>query len=187
MGLMRNIFFNKSELEIVDVSVLRAEELVNNFFKLSPGQWLKNRYDIKTAVELSRHERVDGPFAQVLKYEGRKVDAPLGSSSFSLYHVCLQDPAILELVSRRPQIKLSPFLLYILIHELVHVVRFSRFEHRYENTSEAGVTLEEERKVHGLTHKIIRLSSVSGVSEVLEFYGEWVGFVGEGVTGKNFK
>ena len=167
--------FNKEELETVDKSVLRAEELVNNYFKLSPGQWLKNRYDIKTAATLAPHERVEGPFAQVLKYEGRKADAPLGSSSFSLYHVCLQDPAILDLVTRRPQIKLAPFLLYVLIHELVHVVRFSRFEHRYENVSEADVTLEEEKKVHGLTHEIISSVSVFGVSEVLDFYRKWYG------------
>ncbi len=172
---MNIIMFNKKELEKVDMSVLRAEELVNNFFKLSPGQWLKNRYDIKTARNLASHERVEGPFAQVLKYEGRKADVPLGSSSFSLYHVCLQDPAILDLVCREPGIKLAPFLLYILIHELVHVVRFSRFEQRYENVSEADVTLEEEKKVHGLTYEIISSVAVSGVSEVLEFYREWYG------------
>ncbi len=165
--------FNQKGLEKVDMSVLRAEELVNNYFKLSPGQWLKNRYDIKTSATLAPHERVDGPFAQVLKYEGRKADAPLGSSSFSLYHVCLQDSAILDLICRQSQIKLAPFLLYVLIHELVHVVRFSRFEQRYENVSEADVTLEEEKKVHGLTYDIISSVAVSGVSEVLEFYKEW--------------
>jgi hypothetical protein len=167
--------FNKEELEEVDKSVLRAEELVNNYFKLSPGQWLKNRYDIKTAATLAPHEMVDGPFAQVLKYEGRRFDASLGSSSFSLYHVCLQDPAILGLICRQPQIKLAPFLLYVLIHELVHVVRFSRFEQRYENVSEADVTLEEEKKVHGLTYEIISSVAVLGVSEVIDFYGEWRG------------
>ena len=177
---MARDFFNAQELKEVDRAVLRAEELVNNYFKLSSGQWLKNRYDIKTAAELAPHERVDGPFAQVLKYEGRKTDAPLGSSSFSLYHVCLQDPAILGVVDRQPEIRLGPFLLYILIHELVHVVRFLRFEHRYENTSEADVTFEEEKKVHGLTHEIIAPVSVEGMVKVLEFYGDWYGCSGTG-------
>ncbi len=179
--------FNTQELEKVDKAVLRAEELVNNYFKLSPAQWLKNRYDIKTARELAPHETVEGPFAQVLKYAGQKKDAHLGSSSFSLYYVCLQDPAILATVAQNKSIELDPFLLYVLTHELVHVVRFLRFEHRYENVSEADVTLEEEKKVHGLTYEILRLVSVSGLKEVLEFYGDWHGLFSPAQQGKNFK
>ncbi|WDP93153.1 MAG: hypothetical protein HUN04_04140 [Desulfobacter sp.] len=179
--------FNREELKLVDRAVVRAEELVNNFFKLSPAQWLNNRYDIKTAATLSRHERVDGPFAQVLKYEGQKSDVHLSSSAFSLYHVCLQDSAIIALVSQRPEIRLDPFLLYILVHELVHVVRFSRFEHRYENASEADVTMGEEKKVHGLTYEILSGVSVSGMLKVLEFYKDWHGCLPGVGSGKNFK
>jgi len=173
---MKQIVFSRKELEKVDLAVLRAEELVNNYFKLSPALWLKNRYDIKTAEGLAPHEQIDGVFAQVLKYEGRRGDVALGSSSFSLYHVCLQDPAILGLASGDSGIKLSPFLLYILIHELVHVVRFSRFEHRYENGAEAEVTFEEEKKVHALTYKIISPTGVSGLAEVVDFFKQWHGF-----------
>jgi hypothetical protein len=166
-------FFNESELEQVATAVLRAEEVVYNYFKLSSSQWLKNRYDIKTARDLLPHERVEGPFAQVLKYEGRRQDLSLGSSVFSLYHVCIQDPAIISFVAEKPQIGLEPFLLYILVHELVHVVRFARFEHRYENACEAEVTLEEEKKVHGITHDIIAPKTVPGMSQVFEFYAQW--------------
>nr|WP_320191855.1 hypothetical protein [uncultured Desulfobacter sp.] len=166
-------FFNESELEQVATAALRAEEMVYNYFKLSSSQWLKNRYDIKTARDLLPHERVEGPFAQVLKYEGRRQELSLGSSVFSLYHVCIQDPAIILCVEEQPQIGLVPFLLYILVHELVHVVRFARFEHRYENACEAEVTLEEEKKVHGISRDIIASQSVSGMLQVFEFYGQW--------------
>lgn len=166
-------FFNESELEQVSTAALRAEEMVYNYFKLSSSQWLKNRYDIKTARDLVPHERVEGPFAQVLKYEGRRQDLSLGSSVFSLYHVCIQDPAIVSLVAANLKICLDPFLLYILVHELVHVVRFARFEHRYENACEAGVTREEEKKVHRISHNIIAPQTVSGMSQVFEFYTQW--------------
>jgi hypothetical protein len=53
------------------------------------------------------------------------------------------------------------------------VVRFARFEHRYENACEAEVTLEEEKKVHGITYDIIALQAVSGISQVFEFYAKW--------------
>lgn len=166
-------YFNSLELEQVDRAVFLAEELVNNYFKLSSGQWLKNRYDIKTAKDLNDHERVDGPFAQVVKYEGRKNGAPLSSSSYSLYAICIQDPAILSLLERNENFQLDAFLLYILVHELVHVVRFSRFKHRYENASEASVTMEEERKVHDLTYAILSGVKLPGLDQVFEFYEKW--------------
>ncbi|MBC2703027.1 hypothetical protein [Desulfobacula sp.] len=165
--------FNKEELLKVDEAVKVSEEIVNNFYKMSSGQWLKNRYDIKTAKDLVPHECVDGPFAQVVKYEGRKKDVSLGSSLFSLYKVCLQDYAILSTVEKKEDLSLEPFLLYILTHELVHVVRFSKFKQRYENKNEADVTLDEERKVHQLTHIILKPVLVPGLSEVFEFYKDW--------------
>ncbi len=168
-------YFSDQDLERVDRAVLMAEELVNDFFKLSSGQYLKNRYDIKTAKDLVVHERVCGPFAQVVKYEGRKKEDSLGSSSFSLYKVCLQDSAILSVVEKDKTLALDPFLLYVLTHELVHVARFLRFEHRYENVGEADLTLAEERRVHDLTYSILRRISIPGLSKVFLFYEEWRG------------
>ena len=176
--------FNREALLKVDEAIKVSEELVNNYFKMSSGQWLKNRYDIKTAKDLAAHEHVNGPFAQVIKYEGRKKDIPLGSSSFSLYTICLQDGAILSNVEKK-HLLLEPFLLYVLTHELVHVVRFSKFKHRYENKNEADVTLGEERKVHGLTHFILKSMSVSGLKQVFEFYKDWLWVPGSEVQGKN--
>ncbi len=172
--MKKTYHFNNQELLKVDDSVKVAEELINNYFKMSSGQWLKNRYDIKTAKDLTGHEFIDGPFAQVIKYEGRKKNAPLSSSSFSFYKVCLQDHAILSTVCKTNGLSLEPFLLYILTHELVHVVRFLKFKHRYENKNEADVTLDEERTVHFLTHKILKSISFSGLNQVFEFYNDWI-------------
>ncbi len=171
------IQFNAKELLKVDEAVKVTEELVNNYFKMSSGQWLKNRYDIKTAKNLALHEYVDGPVAQVVKYEVSKKEAPLRSASFSLYNVCLQDSAILSAVGKIKGLMLEPFLLYILTHELVHVVRFSKYQQRYENKNEADVTILEERKVHQLTYNILYdisiTGSVSGLGKVFDFYRDW--------------
>lgn len=168
-----NRFFNTSELETVSKAAVICEDLVNSHYKLSSGQWLKNRYDIRTARDLVPHERVDGPFAQVVKYEGQKTDVPLGSSRFSLYTVCLQDPAILGTVAVQPSIHLLPFLVYVLVHELVHVVRFLQFHHRYEHASETAVTLAEERRVHCLTHGILAPVALEGLKQVFDFFEQW--------------
>lgn len=165
--------FNKQELLKVEEAVKLSEELVNNYFKLSSTQWLKNRYDIRTAKDLAFHEYVDGPVAQVIKYEVRKKDVCLGSSSFNLYKVCLQDSAILSTISKTKDLLLDAFLLYILTHELIHIVRFSKYEQRYENKNEIDVTLDEERKVHKLTHTILKPISILGLNKVFEFYEDW--------------
>ncbi len=165
-------YFNREELLKVDEAVKISEELANNFFKMSSGQWLRNRYDIKTAKDLDEHEHVYGPFAQVIKYEARKKEVPLGSSSYTLYKVCLQDDAILSSIQKE-KLFLEPFLLYILTHELVHIIRFSKYKQRYENKNEADVTLEEERQVHLLTHEILKFLSIPGLMKVFEFYKNW--------------
>lgn len=151
-----------------------SEELINNYFKMSSSVWLKNRYDVKTAKDLDSHETVIGPFAQVVKYEGRKKEALLGSSSFSFYKVCLQDETILSAVAKTNSLSLDAFLLYILTHELVHVVRFSKFKHRYENKDESDMTFDEEKKVHWITHDILKNVSFSGLSQVFDFYKNWI-------------
>ncbi len=172
---MKKVYhFNNQELLNVDEAVKVSEELINNYFKLSSSQWLKNRYDIKTAKDLAGHEYIDGPFAQVIKYEARKKDASLGSSSFSFYKVCLQDNAILSTVARIENLSLEPFLLYILTHELIHIVRFLKFQQRYENRNEADVTLDEERRVHFLTHEILKSVPILRLHQVFEFYKDWI-------------
>jgi len=165
-------YFNREELLKVDEAVKISEELVNNFFKMSSGQWLRNRYDIKTAKDLDGHEYVQGPFAQVIKYEARKKEAPLGSSSYTLYKVCLQDDSILSTIQKE-NLLLEPFLLYILSHELVHIIRFSKYKQRYENKNEADVTLDEERLVHFLTHEILKPFTIHGLMKVFDFYKDW--------------
>lgn len=166
------IYFNKDELLKVGEAMRISEELVNNYFKMSSGQWLRNRYDVRTARDLEAHEHIEGPFAQVIKYEARKKDNSLGSSSYTLYRVCLQDDAILSAI-RRKALLLEPFLLYILSHELVHVIRFSKYAHRYENKNEADVTMDEERRVHLLTFDILKSFSIPGLIEVFDFYKDW--------------
>ena len=171
--MYREKYFSPSEIVNVDEAAQIAEELVNNYFKMSTGQWLKNKYDIKTARDLAVHEHVEGPFAQVIKYEARKTPALLSSSSYTLYRICLQDHTILSTIKKH-NLLLEPFLLYILTHELVHVIRFSKYKHRYENRNEADVSLNEERQVHMFTYEILKPCKFKGIKEVFQFYGEWI-------------
>jgi len=163
--------FNQNQIKIVNNSVAMAEELVSNFYKLSANQWLRHRYDVKTLADLSPDEIVHGPFAQIIRYEGQRKDTSLGSSTFDFYKICLQDYSILSVVKQSPGIKLFPFTLYIVIHELIHIVRFSKFLQNFNASDEEKMV--EETRVHKNTHEILNNLRISGLSNVLRFYDKW--------------
>lgn len=165
--------FSTEHLSVVGDAVSLAEELVSNYYKMSSGQWLRSRYDVRTAKDLDPEETVQGPFAQVVGYKGRRRDASLTSSSFDYYKVCLQDGAILEAVASTGGICLFPFLVYVVTHELVHIVRFARFQQIYEASSKLDSALDEERRVHDLTYRILEPVSIPGMDRVLEYYMKW--------------
>ena len=165
--------FGPDQLALVDEAVSLAEDLVSDHFKMSSGQWLRNRYDVRTLKDLARDETVQGPFAQVMGYEGRRRDRVLSSSVFTFYRICIQDTAILTVIAGRPGLDLFSFLVYIVVHELVHIVRFGRFLTMYQASSEAESTLDEERRVHDLTHRILSRVTIPGMAPVLEYFQDW--------------
>lgn len=163
--------FSKNHIHVVNESVAMAEELVSEYYKMSASEWLRPKFDVKTRIDLSTDEIVPGPFAQVVRYEGRLKDAPLGSSSYDYYKICLQDHEILAAINNFQQLELLPFTLYILTHELIHIVRFSKFLQSFNAKHEERMA--EESRVHELTHKILRPVRIDGLAEVLDFYIQW--------------
>ncbi len=148
-----------------------AEELVSNHFKMSANEWLRPKYDVKTLNELSEKEIVDAPFAQIIRYQGQRKGSSLGSGSYDFYKICLQDHNILQTLEQRPQLGLMPFCLYIITHELIHIVRFSKFLQNFD--ASADEKLAEEKRVHCLTRKILTDIGVPGIEHVIGFYDRW--------------
>lgn len=163
--------FGPEEIRTVNLSVAMAEELVSNFYKMSASEWLHPKYDVKTRTDLTQDEIVHGPFAQVIRYEGQLKDTSLGSTSYDFYKICLQDHAILSALDLEPALKLFPFILYIITHELIHIVRFSKFLQSFD--ASAGERMEEEKRVHKYTHDILSPVRMDGVWFVLDFYKRW--------------
>ena len=164
--------FNADQIDTINNSVQLAEELVSNSYKLSSGQWFRNKYDVRTIVDLSPDEIIQGPFAQILHYKARPKNSTLESKSYDFYKICLQDHTILSVINRYWKIRLFPFSLYIIIHELVHVVRFIKFLQNFHASSEEKV--DEEKRVHRKTRDILDNMKVMGLSDVLDFYRQWV-------------
>lgn len=163
--------FTSGHIATVNDAVAMAEEMVSNEYKMSASQWLRRKYDVKTLTDLNPDEIVDGPFAQLVRYEGQRNDSLLGSASFDFYKICLQDHAILSALSRQPFVRLLPFSLYIVMHELIHIVRFSMFLQSFEASLEE--MMAEEKRVHRKTHAILTHSSVEGLSDVFLFFDQW--------------
>ncbi|MGD9045571.1 MAG: hypothetical protein PVG06_17790 [Desulfobacterales bacterium] len=163
--------FSPHQIQVVNKTVSMAEELVSNHYKMSASQWLRPKYDVKTLVDLTPEEIVHGPFAQIVRYEGQRKDTALGSGVFDYYKICLQDHAIHSVLEDSPDMKLFPFCLYIITHELIHIVRFSKFLQNFD--ASPLEKLNEEKQVHENTHQILRQIQVEGISAVLEFYNKW--------------
>jgi len=136
-----------------------AEILVGRYFRLTQGDMIANRYDVKTLVHLEDHEVDRGAFAHLCKYYCQKERNAASSGGFHFYRICLQDDRILDAVDRAKSfIKFSPLMLYIAAHELVHIIRFNRGDSDFDAPLEEKRI--EEEKVHTITRNV--LQSVTG-------------------------
>ncbi len=164
--------FDAEGLRTIDDSVAMAEDLVCNHYKMSAAQWLRLRYDIRTLADLAGDEIVHGPFAQVIRYEGKPRGTQLGSATYDFYKICLQDHAILDALRAFPELALGSFSLYVIAHELIHIVRFCRFLQHFN--ASADERMAEEARVHARTRQILGRLALPGAEAVLDFYDRWM-------------
>jgi len=167
-------YFQEQHREPLREALVVAEEMTSDFFKLTSRHWLKARYDILTLNHLREEEISPHALALVAKYNGCLPGRVLNSASFDFYRICLQDHNILKTLASRPDLKLFPFLCYIMTHELVHIVRFSQFEALFEAPEEEKQA--EEARVHRLTWKILAPLNSLDLGPVMHFSkDQWQG------------
>jgi hypothetical protein len=121
--------FGKADLRAVEQAREFAAELVGGFYALAPREWERMDYEVCTLRQLTPEEICDQAFAQVLCYDCVKRVGADVIERRELYRICLQDHRILRVAERgaKPdKLDLEAMLLYVLTHELVHVVRFSQ-------------------------------------------------------------
>jgi hypothetical protein len=163
--------FNQDELQVVNQSVELAEELVSNYYKLSTSQLLRLNYDVKTLQELSAEEIVSDHFAQIVRYAAKRKDTLLDTSIKDFYKICLQDHAILSAVNQNAELTLLAFVLYIVSHELIHIIRFRHFLQHFD--ASVNERLAEEIRVHAKTHEVLCGITIEGLQPALNFYANW--------------
>jgi hypothetical protein len=164
-------YFSFDELKIVNDSVVMAEELVSNTYKLSSSQLLRLNYDVKTLIDLSKEEIVDDHFAQILRYTEKKKNDLRDASINDFYKICLQDHSIINALRQYPELDLFAFVLYVVSHELIHIVRFRRFLQHFD--APLREKNEEEMRVHEKTREILYKVNIDHLKPVLKFYENW--------------
>lgn len=170
LNIVTSLSFSKWDLENLSEALSIAEDKTGDYYKFSFGQWKRHRYDLKTLSNLSQEEIAPDVFALLNKKARRIRGYEPKTKNRDFYFICLQDNRILHAIKRDPDTKLLPLLVYVLTHELVHVVRFCNFEQRFEIALKERE--REEKIVHETTYDILKTLSLPNLSHILEFYRE---------------
>ena len=161
-------FFSPTQISLAGRTFAEAERLAGGYFRLSPAEWRSHRYDVKTRAFLEEHEVQEGAFAHLCRYEYRQ-EPETAERRRHFYRICLQDERILDAVERAHSfIRLSPLLLYIAAHELVHVIRFEREEVSFE--ADESEKTDEEETVHRITRNLLKPVTNGDLSLVLDCF-----------------
>lgn len=167
-GAAGRVPFGPQEIEVLEQVIEIAEDLVSNAYKISTSDWKRYRYDIRSLADLTPEEITDAAFAQIRRYLRCPDQRLRGGNPGDYFKICLQDHMIRKATERDPHIRLQALALYIVVHELIHVIRFARFIQRFDaSPSEQEI---EETRVHDLTFNILRNCRVPGILEVLSAF-----------------
>jgi hypothetical protein len=161
-------YFNASQISLACKTFAQAETMAGQYFHVNQGEWKAHRYDVKTLANLDQHEVRKEAFAHLCKYEYDKEPKAEGRG-LHFYRICLQDDRILDAVERANSfIRLSPLLLYIAAHELVHVIRFDRGEVNFDASEKQKS--EEEETVHRITRNLLKPMTDTDLNLVLDCF-----------------
>jgi hypothetical protein len=163
--MVAQAFFMPSDLVTIDRAAVLAEKLTGEYFRLPDHEWRRNPYGIFTRKEVDEALYSENVFAHIVRMEpsasGRKADP-----SRATFGIVLQDPEILRALLRVNSIDLWTLALFILTHELTHIVRFRRSD---GNLHAVGPERhKEELVVHAITTDI--LAGVTNTDGLIRLY-----------------
>ncbi|MBI5603468.1 MAG: hypothetical protein HY879_08925 [Deltaproteobacteria bacterium] len=146
--------FTPGEISLLDKALEISEDVTCNHYHISAGNWKKYGFEVSNLVQLQEEEITPYGLAQIARYVH---PFPFRIPTYyprDYYRICLQDHNILRVVDRNDGIELFPLMVYVLTHELVHVIRFRKFMQRFDVDQEEKAV--EEGKVHQATYQILK-------------------------------
>jgi hypothetical protein len=117
------VLFSPGQRDLAIRAMDEAEERTIAYYCIPPFQWQRLKYDLLTCQD---HEWEPLPEAALARVQRLSQLRPSCKTACDFYRIQLNDPSILT-AARREDIEsdLYPFLIYILTHEMVHLVRLS--------------------------------------------------------------
>jgi hypothetical protein len=115
--------FSAPQRSLVFRALDEAEERTAGYYCIPPFRWEKLQYDLLTQMDHGWEPLPDPMLARV-----RHLQSVHRSRSYDFYRIELNDSSILAAAERENLLKdsdLYPFMVYILTHEIVHLVRLS--------------------------------------------------------------
>jgi len=158
-------FFTTSDRTTITKAARLAEDLTARHFGLASGEWRRHPYGILTRKDVSESLYKADTFAHVVRF-GDRQKAGNDSPVQHLYGVLLQDPNILHALFRSERHDLWTLGLFILTHELTHILRFRI--HGVNFLASVKERDEEEKLVQAMTREI--LAGVANTDYVLGLY-----------------
>lgn len=157
--------FDPDEIRLALDAFRVAEDATGDHFALGSLESERHAVDLRTLAELDSPEVIpEGVLAQVTRWDERDT---IASHARTLYRICLQDHAILSrLWAEKGRVELFPLLVYVLTHELVHVVRF--LGHQTGYLAPDHVRSTEEQRVQEATERILRRVPIRGLPAVID-------------------
>jgi len=148
----RTQHFSLPQRGLIFQALDEAEERTAGYYCIPPFRWEKLRYDLLTRRDHGWEPLPDPMFARV-----RCLQRLNSNWSFDFYRIELNDESILAAAQREDLLKerdLYSFFVYILTHEMVHLVRLSSILDNWTETL-APFDESEEHRVQGISRRIL--------------------------------
>lgn len=134
--MYKRLHFDNKGIDLASSTLEDASALTRNYYNINTKDWKDIKYDLKTLEDLKKDEITDNAFAQLSKCRGVSGKASQGFR-FNFFRICLQDHKIIDAVKKRGyRTSLKPLLLYVITHELIHIVRFDRLIKKFDGSAE---------------------------------------------------
>ncbi len=158
------VFFNASQRRLVINALSEAEDRTLLYYCIPPRHWQHLRYDLITGSDSGWTPLPEVALAKVQRIE--QINARR-RNPMEFFRIQLNDPSILGAVRRdRLEPILYPFLVYILTHEMVHLVRLSTILNEAEQLPYSAEL--EEVRVERISRQILRRAGSDSFKPVID-------------------
>jgi hypothetical protein len=156
------MLFSASQRNLVAQALHDAEERTSRYYCIPPFRWQKLQFDLLTRGDAGWRPVPEGTLAEVLCFHRTGwIHGPVRERQHEFFRIQLNDESILRAANRENfQANLYPFLVYILTHEMVHLVRLSTIldpeisEKTHRESEESRVQKISRQILSGPGHRI---------------------------------